>query len=38
MNLVTKAALEILIANKGGVLILDEAWTFLQQPESMATS
>ena len=37
VNLVTKAALEILIANKGGVLILDEAWTFLQQPESMAT-
>ena len=37
VNLVTKAALEILIANRGGVLILDEAWTFLQQNESMAT-
>lgn len=36
VNLVTKAALEILIANKGGVLVLDEAWTFLSQPESLA--
>ena len=35
VNLVTKAALEILIANKGGVLILDEAWTFLSQRESL---
>lgn len=36
VNLVTKAALEILIANKGGVLVLDEAWTFLSQPEALA--
>ncbi|MGO2090836.1 MAG: ATP-binding protein [Microbacterium gubbeenense] len=35
INLVTKAALEILIANRGGVLILDEAWTFLGQEESL---
>lgn len=36
LKLVTKAALEILIANKGGVMILDEAWTFLSQPEALA--
>lgn len=36
VNLVTKAALEILIANRGGVLVLDEAWTFLSQPEALA--
>lgn len=36
VSLITKAALEILIANRGGVLVLDEAWTFLSQPEALA--
>lgn len=37
VNLVTKAALEVLIANRGGVLILDEAWTLLGQPDAQQT-
>lgn len=36
IGLVTKAAIEILLANGGGVLILDEAWTFLQIPEALS--
>ena len=35
INLITTASLEILLKNRGGVLILDEAWTFLQQPSAL---
>lgn len=37
ISLVTKAAIEILLANKGGMLFLDEAWTFLRLPEAAGT-
>jgi hypothetical protein len=36
IRLVTRACLEILTANKGGMMILDEAWTFLSSPDSLA--
>ena len=36
IGLVTKAAIEILLVNGGGVLVLDEAWTFLQIPEALS--
>ncbi|MEV0405834.1 ATP-binding protein [Actinoallomurus sp. NPDC050550] len=37
VRLVIRASLEILIANRAGVLIVDEAWTFLSQPEGLAS-
>jgi hypothetical protein len=37
VRLVIRASLEILIANRSGVLIVDEAWTFLSQPEGLAS-
>lgn len=35
VGLIMAAALEILLGHRGGVIILDEAWTFLQQDSSM---
>ena len=37
VRLVIRASLEILIANRSGVLMVDEAWTFLSQPEGLAS-
>jgi hypothetical protein len=37
VRLVIRASLEILIANQSGVLIVDEAWTFLSQAEGLAS-
>jgi hypothetical protein len=37
VRLVIRASLEILIANRSGVLIVDEAWTFLSQQEGLAS-
>lgn len=37
VRLVIRASLEILIANGAGVLIVDEAWTFLSQAEGLAS-
>jgi DNA helicase HerA-like ATPase len=37
VRLVIRASLEILIANRSGVLIVDEAWTFLSQSEGLAS-
>ncbi|MEO3826353.1 ATP-binding protein [Actinomadura sp. B10D3] len=37
VRLVIRASLEILIANGSGVLIVDEAWTFLSQTEGLAS-
>ncbi|OLT37707.1 hypothetical protein BJF79_05705 [Actinomadura sp. CNU-125] len=37
VRLVIRASLEILIANRSGVLIVDEAWTFLSQAEGLAS-
>ncbi|RJL21209.1 ATP-binding protein [Bailinhaonella thermotolerans] len=37
VRLVTRAALEVLIAHQKGVLIVDEAWTYLSQPEGLAS-
>jgi len=36
IRLVTRASLEILMRSKGGVLIVDEAWTFLGYSEGLA--
>lgn len=36
IRLVTRASLEMLASAKGGVLIVDEAWTFLSQSEGLA--
>lgn len=36
VRLVTRASLEILAASKGGVLIVDEAWMYLQSSEGLA--
>ena len=36
IRLVTRAALEILVASGGGVLVVDEAWTFLNSAEGLA--
>lgn len=36
IRLVTRASLEILSANQGGMMVLDEAWTFLSSPDSLA--
>jgi hypothetical protein len=36
IRLVTRASLEILMLSKGGVLIVDEAWTFLGYSEGLA--
>lgn len=35
IRLVTRAALATLVANKGGMLLVDEAWTFLSHPASL---
>jgi hypothetical protein len=37
VRLVIRASLELLIANGSGVLLVDEAWTFLSQPEGLAS-
>lgn len=37
VRLVTRSSLEILMKSKGGVLIVDEAWTFLGYPEGLAS-
>lgn len=37
VRLVIRASLEILIANRSGVLLVDEAWTFLSQAEGLAS-
>jgi hypothetical protein len=36
MRLVTRASMEILVNSSGGVLIVDEAWTFLSHSEGLA--
>ena len=36
IRLVTRASLEILMSNGGGVLVVDEAWTFLGHSEGLA--
>jgi len=36
VRLVTRSSLEILAGNKGGVLIVDEAWMYLQSSEGLA--
>lgn len=36
VRLVTRSSLEILAASKGGVLVVDEAWMFLQSSEGLA--
>lgn len=36
VRLVTRSSLEILAARKGGVLVVDEAWMFLQSSEGLA--
>ncbi len=36
IRLVTRAALEILMSSGGGVLVVDEAWTFLGHAEGLA--
>lgn len=36
IRLVTRASLEILMRSKGGVMIVDEAWSFLGHPEGKA--
>lgn len=36
IQLVSKAAIEILASSGGGMFILDEAWTFLNQPQALA--
>lgn len=36
MRLVTRASLEILLASKGGCLLVDEAWVFLNSAEGAA--
>jgi len=36
IRLVTRASLEILMLSKGGVLVVDEAWTFLGYSEGLA--
>lgn len=36
MRLVTRASMEILVASNGGVLVVDEAWTFLSHSEGLA--
>lgn len=36
MRLVTRASMEILVASSGGVLVVDEAWTFLSHSEGLA--
>jgi hypothetical protein len=36
MRLVTRASLEILMTSGGGVLIVDEAWTFLSSSDGLA--
>ena len=36
LRLVTRASLEILMRAKGGTMIVDEAWTFLSHPQSLA--
>jgi len=35
VRLVTRASIEILMLSKGGVLVMDEAWTFLGYPEGL---
>lgn len=37
VRLVTRASLELLMKSKGGLLIVDEAWTFLGYPEGLAS-
>lgn len=37
VRLVTRASLEILNLSKGGMLVVDEAWTFLSYPEGLAS-
>ncbi|MGI8330895.1 ATP-binding protein [Actinomadura scrupuli] len=37
VRLVIRASLEILIANRSGLLLVDEAWTFLSQAEGLAS-
>jgi hypothetical protein len=37
VRLVTRASLEILVGSGGGVLVVDEAWTFLSSSEGLAT-
>ncbi|WP_395105146.1 ATP-binding protein [Actinomadura sp. SCN-SB] len=37
VRLVIRASLEILISNRSGVLVVDEAWTFLSQAEGLAS-
>jgi len=37
VRLVTRASLELLMKSKGGVLVVDEAWTFLGYPEGLAS-
>ena len=36
MRLVTRAAMEILMSTNGGLLVVDEAWTFLGSTEGLA--
>jgi len=36
IRLVTRASMEILVASGGGVLVVDEAWTFLSSAEGLA--
>jgi len=36
MRLVTRASMEILVRSGGGVLVVDEAWTFLSHDEGLA--
>jgi hypothetical protein len=36
LRLVTRASLEILMRARGGTLIVDEAWVFLDHPQSLA--
>jgi hypothetical protein len=36
IRLVTRASLEILMLSQGGMLVVDEAWTFLGYPEGLA--
>lgn len=37
VRLVTRASLEILMLSRGGMLVVDEAWTFLSYPEGLAS-
>ena len=36
LRIVTRASMEILMSSNGGVLVVDEAWTFLGSPEGLS--